>query len=381
MVNSQKKKLLNLTNTDKAYWTAFLNENCLPPFKYKDMNTGETTEFKSFSNNFLFWFFEKRGSKEFFQAFLDKEGDALYDHFLQYYSKLSSNEEQRKQLLQYIQNFSIIYTVENLVEKNNGQSIFGSHSDYYQNYLDNPTSSDPTETKDIDYNSEQNDRTYAVEKDMFYEEIKKAEQGQGQGFIASDEQEVNQQDNKVAEDLNIKGINNMSFENGFNLELPDFDCRNATHHENTTFIDPETYNRLNRDFATSIRRARKNDDSCSNLMDLCDRPLERSRDYEIWVYPDEIYPFIYDDDNNAVNNQNNNSIINDLNAIATENNSNTQDQGQLNQNTSLNVSHNLQHPPEYQNLSNLPEEEVNTNFSFMNHDKENKGNGEGRDGE
>jgi hypothetical protein len=63
-------------------------------------------------------------------------------------------------------------------------------------------------------------------------------------------------------------------------------------------MDAETYNRLEREIAMSMRRRRSYDSN--NGIDFVDRPLERSRDYEIWVYPDEIYPYNNYEINNNV---------------------------------------------------------------------------------
>lgn len=89
-------------------------------------------------------------------------------------------------------------------------------------------------------------------------------------------------------------------------------------------MDSETYNRLNRELEMSFRRPRRSYDS-SNGMDLVERPLERSRDYEIWVYPDEIYPYNnYEISNNLNFNLNENNGIDNDNIMPSQDNPETQ---------------------------------------------------------
>lgn len=88
-------------------------------------------------------------------------------------------------------------------------------------------------------------------------------------------------------------------------------------------MDSETYNRLNREFDMSLRRSRRSYDS-NNGMDLVDRPLERSRDYEIWVYPDEIYPYNNYEFNNNLDFQVNSNTGMDDNIISSQDNPETQ---------------------------------------------------------
>ncbi len=60
-------------------------------------------------------------------------------------------------------------------------------------------------------------------------------------------------------------------------------------------------------FFSNDRRELQKRNSTESLLNYTDRerPLDRSRNYEIWVYPDEIYPFYQDEqfiDNNIFHN-------------------------------------------------------------------------------
>ena len=66
-------------------------------------------------------------------------------------------------------------------------------------------------------------------------------------------------------------------------------------------MNTDDVNRLSRNLSRNLRmmRKRKSNDSIQNIADLKDRPLERSRDYEIWVYPDEIHHLFNNSNNQA----------------------------------------------------------------------------------
>lgn len=133
LINSFKKKILNFNNPDKQYWNMFMKENCLPPFKYYSSETGEDIVFKSFSNNFLFWFFNRKDCKQYYEFFFEKEGKQFYESFLKSYNKLNSDEDQQKQLYNYLRNFHNIYSSASFDKKS--MEVFSNLNLFTNNYL------------------------------------------------------------------------------------------------------------------------------------------------------------------------------------------------------------------------------------------------------
>ena len=109
---------------DKSFWTMFVQDNFLPPMKYNNPVTSEFVEFKSFSNNFIFWLFSRKGCYTLYENFISTNFEDLYDSFISSNKKLTSDEKDQKVLKNYLLNFHSIYT---------GESNFYLNSDYYYN--------------------------------------------------------------------------------------------------------------------------------------------------------------------------------------------------------------------------------------------------------
>ena len=119
LAEAYKKKLIDFRLYDKNFWGFFCNENFLPPLKFDNPDTGEMVEFKSFSNNFIFWLFGKKGSKDLYQMFLNKLGNEFYLSIKENNHKLASNPTQQEQFWKYLVNFHLIYTGEYSKDINN----------------------------------------------------------------------------------------------------------------------------------------------------------------------------------------------------------------------------------------------------------------------
>jgi len=136
---------------------------------------------------------------------------------------------------------------------------------------------------------------------------------------------VNEKSNKVDIRNNFaKEENNQltySQKNSYDVIDTNVENEKEMETENPTsyaFIDPETYKRLSHDLANTFRRSNRRrktnsqnnerSDSIENRsreapFNLLNRSIERSRDYEIWVYPEEIYDDCIEQDKNIEENK------------------------------------------------------------------------------
>jgi hypothetical protein len=94
------------------FWTSFLKENLVPPFKIE--YEGEILEFRSFNTTYLRWLFNHDYSMLLYQHFFQKFGDKLYFYFIK---KYFFNKEQPL-LLKYIKNFAKTYSSAQEFDKN-----------------------------------------------------------------------------------------------------------------------------------------------------------------------------------------------------------------------------------------------------------------------
>lgn len=131
---SYKKKAIDLSQTNKGFWTMFIHDNFLPPMKYNNPESGESVEFKSFSNNYLLWLFSKQGSYYLYEKFLEECGNSLYEKFIESSTKLAESNLNRQQLLFYLKSFHSIYSCELFKNSATPQSI---EREYVVNYLGN----------------------------------------------------------------------------------------------------------------------------------------------------------------------------------------------------------------------------------------------------
>lgn len=132
--DSYKKKSIDLSQTDKCFWMMFIHDNFLPPMKYNNPESGESVEFKSFSNNYLLWLFSKHGSFYLYEKFLEECGNSLYEKFIESSTKLAESILIRQQLLFYLKSFHSIYSREIFKNSTTPQSI---GREYVVNYLGN----------------------------------------------------------------------------------------------------------------------------------------------------------------------------------------------------------------------------------------------------
>lgn len=245
LVDGYKTKAIkfdDLECIDKHFWKMFIMDNFLPPFKLNDVLTGEMVEFKSFSNKFFEWLFNKLGAKYLYELFLSSQGNDVYNNFVSNNSKLSSNDEEKRKLLKYLNHMPEFY------------------SNFSKNFLSESTLKD-------DFS-----KTYILPHEERTKEI---------------------MDDHI-DNCEIKSVNNLKlFETdintlSINLETPNKENKlpntsnDLENTQNELIIDNRIMNRLNNRFK-NIRRRNSSNNRKRN------RSLERSRDYEFLVFPDE-YP-------------------------------------------------------------------------------------------
>jgi len=119
LIEEDKKKELNLENTDKIFWNIFINKNLLPPMifheknennenNYNLPNESSIVQFKSFGNNYCKWLFSKRGAIDLFKCFIIKNGECLYESFIKDY-KIKEDDPILSQLNYYIYEMPLLY--------------------------------------------------------------------------------------------------------------------------------------------------------------------------------------------------------------------------------------------------------------------------------
>ena len=118
--------------------------------------------------------------------------------------------------------------------------------------------------------------------------------------------------------------------------------------------------------------------SNESLNTIRERSLERSRDYDLWVYPDEIYPYLQDNNNNNSNNNNNDNFLfmssakqNSSNNINSFDNNFYDSNYFCNEDIKINEANNNDHL-NYSNssINNLPPKENKDLNSYVNRQKE-----------
>lgn len=114
-LNNNFNKIISNINDmyDKSFWTMFVQDNFLPPMKYNNPVTGEYVEFKSFSNNYIFWLFSRKGCFILYRKFITINLNYLFNSFLSSSKKLQNDEQDQAVLKNYLNNFHYIYTGDN----------------------------------------------------------------------------------------------------------------------------------------------------------------------------------------------------------------------------------------------------------------------------
>lgn len=263
LIESNKKKTIDLSQTDKKFWIMFINDNFLPPLKYNNPDVGESVEFKSFSNNYLMWLFSKQGSYYLYEKFIEECGTSLYEKFIESSTKLAESNLPRQQLLFYLKNFHKIYsrdnnvtpqyiedefTVNYLVHKDN----FGSSEETLKDYIGNEQMADS-----VPCNMQIDDFRETTNEELSYTQTT----GPGQTeFTKYDNQEYAVIGDDVYLEDNINSNANTIFNN---IEMSYNQMRK---YESRNSLDSNHFN---------IRR---------------ERSRNQSRDYEIWVYHEDLYP-------------------------------------------------------------------------------------------
>lgn len=319
---SDEYKLNHFSHKDIGkYLLVLIKNNSLPPFKFDD--DGKIVEFKSFNNNFLNWMFSKKEVIKFFDLFIEKELDHLMSYFCESYDILNhenKNNEQYRTLFKYVSQYSQIYsnfsysksaidndsitTTSNIIMKNDD---FNYNQD--KNHFINKS-----EFSNNQFNSDQydnTDNTNFIEKinskNIFNHSIYMEENGnhmsqEKRGMIIEDKPFVSMfEDSQYGNHLeNEKESNDNNILSDPHKESDENIINNnpANNDYNITYIDDISYKRLTNDFVTSVRNV-ENDNSFDAGY-LLNRSLERSRDYDVWVYPDELYPFTTNEEDNII---------------------------------------------------------------------------------
>ncbi len=81
---------------NKEFWSRFIKENILPPFKFFVPETKNTHEFKTLSIKFLKWFFAIRDSKKLYRIFINKNGESIYNSLVNSIQKTDKKTEIEK---------------------------------------------------------------------------------------------------------------------------------------------------------------------------------------------------------------------------------------------------------------------------------------------
>jgi hypothetical protein len=126
-----KCKSISLDIYDKRFWIMFINGNIFPPIKFKDNNTEEEVEFKSFNSKFIAWLFSKNGANELYNLFIKEDLINTIDNIIKDYNINSVKEIE--ELEYYIRNMPVIFNLnadESLI-----QNI--SHLTLYKLYKNN----------------------------------------------------------------------------------------------------------------------------------------------------------------------------------------------------------------------------------------------------
>jgi len=122
--------LTNIDQHNKNFWTTFINDNLLPPMKFKENN--EIVEFKSFNTTYMVWLLSHKGSVELYEIYIKENFNDVLNLFVSKFN-LKENDE-LNQLRVYVANLaSIFYSVNN---ENEAMSVSGAvsvahtHHDY-----------------------------------------------------------------------------------------------------------------------------------------------------------------------------------------------------------------------------------------------------------
>lgn len=314
------------------YLLVLIKNNSLPPFKFDD--DGKFVEFKSFNTNFLNWMFSKKEVVKYFDLFIQNELNQMISYFCDSYEILNSNNrvnDQYKILYRYLTQFSQIYSnfsISNNIYDNDNEIMTSSNiimknnDDYFNNY-ENKNCMIDIDSMQFKFNKgDTNDNLKFIEKinnksifnhsmyieeNMFNQQNDKAD---NKPFISlfDENQFSNFGENSTDKQYNnICSTENNIIDNNNDQLINDNIINNnpADNDYNITYIDDVSYKRLSNDFISSVRKV--DNESSFDAGYLLNRSLERSRDYDVWVYPDELYPFL--NDNEITNN--NNSYLND----------------------------------------------------------------------
>lgn len=300
LFDNKKSELLAETlssdiKSNTKFWKTFIESNLLPPYKHVNPLTGEEFEFKSFNNNYLIWLFSIKGSVELYSIFINEKSRELLQSVLYKKNYKTISNEQKNMLFKYINDFHYIYS--NVKKEKIPLSIDKANTNI----------SVENENENDDYFSEIIFKNYLGNEDIAYTNTK---------------------------DIYKIHINTNS-DNHFQVD-PEMNNIREEYKEDQ---DMTSINTINTIYSQSVLNMNKTNKIKENLKDLLTQsafkekressPLERrrlfrrSRDYENFLYPDEIYPhykneleFNYKESNEYVSGVQNNGNGNDnLNSI------------------------------------------------------------------
>jgi hypothetical protein len=106
-----KKYLKELKKKNKLpkvseFWNLFIIENLMPPMALQNSAINENVNFKSFNTIYILWLFSHLGGVELYDIFLAENKNAIISAF----ESLLIDEEDRKTLDNYVNNFAHLYT-------------------------------------------------------------------------------------------------------------------------------------------------------------------------------------------------------------------------------------------------------------------------------
>lgn len=268
LIDNRKSELFAETLSSDArsntqFWKTFIESNLLPPYRHVNPLTGEEFEFKSFNNNYLIWLFCIKGSVELYSIFINEKSRELLQSVLYKKNYKTISNEQKNMLFKYINEFHYIYS--NVKKEKNPLSIDKANTNI----------SVENENENDDYFSEIIFKNYLGNEDIAYtntKDIYKIQINTNSSNHFQVDPDVNNIKEEYKEDQDMISINTI----------------NTVYSQSVLNLNKKNKKKENQnDFLTQSAFKDKRESSPLERRRL----FKRSRDYENFLYPDEIYHY------------------------------------------------------------------------------------------